>query len=307
MSDRFDFLEFGDTKPRMPELPADGVAPSSSDTGWKPLRLRALEEIGEMGTRAGQFSSPTGLTVDRDGTLYVVDSNNHRVQRVTQNDQATVFGGAGSAPGQLWGPQAVAVDPTGRFLFVAEQGNHRVQCFDIRTGQTRGAMGGFRSPSGLTFDAEGMLWIADTGNGRLLRLNPAKGQFVGGMDRAAGIGRPIAVSADHAHNIYITDGGTNDVTCFSYAGVRGPALGETRRISGPRQTAVDTQGRIYVTESEANRLHVFDAAGQSLITFDTPSTRLGSFRAPSGIALGPNGAIYVADTSNHRIIRLTWE
>lgn len=303
MSDRFDFLEIGDAPPRPLPTPAQS---ENTGVGWKPLRLRAVEVIGEPGTGPGQFSAPTGLAVDRDGTLYVADSNNHRVQRIALNGDVKVYGRPGSANGQMWGPLGVAVDPGGQFFYVAEQGNHRVQCFHF-LGQHRGTIGGFRGPSGLAFDAEGMLWIADTGNARLLRLNVRSGQFIGSLDQTVGIVRPICVSCDTARNIYVTDGKTDDVTRYTYFGTRGQALGEIRRLATPRGTAVDAQGRIYLAEAGENRLHVFDAQGQSLLTFDTPSTKLGPFRAPSSIALGPNGEIYVADTLNHRILRLAWE
>src|SRR5579864_2134605 len=102
MSDRFDFLEIGDARPATPP-------PSATDLevgpGWKPLRLRAVEEIGGPGTQAGMFSAPTGIAVDRNGVLYVADSNNHRVQRITPSGDVWIFGRPGNGPGQLWGPQ----------------------------------------------------------------------------------------------------------------------------------------------------------------------------------------------------------
>src|SRR5579862_7356278 len=127
MSDRFDFLEIGDTRPAPlpepePTAPQPGVG-IGSGTGWKPVRLRAIELIGEPGTRTTQFSAPTQLATDCYGALYVVDSNNHRIQRVALNGDVLVVGRPGNGPGQLWGPQSVAVHPGGAFFFVAEQGN----------------------------------------------------------------------------------------------------------------------------------------------------------------------------------------
>lgn len=307
MSDRFDFLEIGNTKPKRSPEPAPGdMLPSSSNTGWKPQRLKAVEVIGEAGRAAGQFASPTGLAVDRDGALYVVDSNNHRVQRIALNGDVKIYGRPGNAPGELWGPQSIAVHPGGQFFFVAEQGNNRVQCFHF-TGQHRGILPGFRSPSGVVFDTEGHLWIADTGNSQVLRFNINSGQHIGGLNRNQGIVRPIALACDSAQNVYVTDGTTDDVTRYTYFGQRSHALGEIRRLASPHQVAIDPQGRIYLAESGANRLHVFDMNGNSLVTMDTPMAKLGSFRAPSGVALGPRGEVYVADTLNHRVLRLEWE
>lgn len=270
------------------------------------MRLRAVEVIGEPGTKPTQFSGPTGLAVDRDGALYVVDSNNHRVQRIALNGDVIVYGKPGNGPGQLWGPQAVAVHPGGQFFFVAEQGNHRVQCFHFN-GQSRGALPGFRSPSGVAFDPEGHLWVADTGNARVVRINVNNGQCIGGMDRSVGIVRPIAVTCDLLGNLYVTDGVTNDVTRYTNFGLKAHALGEIRKLHAPQQVAVDGQGRIYLAESGANRLHVFDNIGNSLITLETPMNKLGPFRAPAGVVLGPQSEIYVADTLNHRVLRLAWE
>ncbi len=307
MSDRFDFLEIGNTKPRPPAEPAAPAGPSAtSGTGWKPQRLKAVEVIGEPGRAAGQFQTPTGLAVDRDGALYVVDSNNHRVQRIALNGDVKIYGRPGNAPGELWGPQAIAVHPGGQFFFVAEQGNNRVQCFHF-TGQHRGILPGFHSPSGAVFDSEGHLWIADTGSAQVLRFNINSGQHIGGLTRNQGIVRPIALACDSAHNIYVTDSTTNDVSRYTYFGQRSHALGEIRKLNAPHQVAIDTGGRIYLAESGANRLHVFDMNGNSLVTMDTPMGKLGGFRAPAGVALGPRGEIYVSDTLNHRVLRLEWE
>jgi DNA-binding beta-propeller fold protein YncE len=307
MSDRFDFLELGDEKPQTAALPLEGER-SSSDTGWRPPpRLRAVELIGSQGTGAGEFNAPTALAADPWGAIYVTDSNNHRIQRVTPNERVFVFGRPGEHQGQLWGPCAVAVHPSGQYFFVAEQGNNRVQYFRFDNGQSVGIVGGLRMPSGVAFDAEGMLWIADTGNGRVLRFNPQSGQFICTLDRTVGILRPISIACDRAMNLFVTDGVTSDVTCYSLSGARVHALGELRKLGGPRQVAIDARGGIYLTESEANRLHVFDPAGNSVFIFDNPGTKLGALRGPSGITITPHGEVYLADTLNHRVLRLEWQ
>ncbi len=303
MSDRFDFLEFGDEKPRpLPEThPAGGVG-----VAWKSQRLRAVEVIGDPGTAAGQFSSPTGLAADRDGAILVVDSGNHRIQRIGLNGDLKVYGRAGNAPGELWGPQAITVDPAGQFFFVAEQGNNRVQCFQLN-GQHRGVLSGFRSPSGVAFDTAGRLWIADTGNGRILCVDVHSGKYLGTLDGQSGVQRPISLACDARHQLYVTENAAEDVVFYRNYTQRYTSLGAYRRLHLPQQVAVDNLGRIYLAEAGSNRLHVFSQEGESLAIFEQPSTRLGPLRSPSGVALGPNGEIYVSDTLNHRVLRLAWE
>jgi tripartite motif-containing protein 71 len=312
MSDRFDFLEFGDVRPHPDSAIAGSAAEDAAASGlgvgiaWKPTRLRAVEIIGDPGTAHGQFSNPTGLAVDRHGAVYVVDSNNHRVQRIGMNGELKVYGKPGSALGELWGPTSVAVDPSGDFFFVAEQGNHRVQCFQAN-GQHRGAINGFRGPSGVVVDNAGRLWIADTGNGRVLCWDSKKSAYLPPLDGTLGVRRPISLACDARHTLYVTEGGAEDVVYYrDYCRIDG-SLGANRRLHEPQQVAVDGSGRIYVAEAGSNRLHVFTADGESMVTFDTLSTRMGSLKSPAGVALGPNGEVYVADTLNHRVVRLAWE
>ncbi len=299
MSDRFDFLEFGDEKP---------VAEATAEPGygWRPLRLRAVEVIGEPGTKAGQFNLPTGLAVDSWGSLYVADSGNHRVQRITPGGDVYPFGKAGQTAGELWGPQSVAVAPDGKHFFVAEQGNQRVQGFHF-LGQSTGVVGGLRNPSGVTFDAQGALWIADTGNGRVLRFDTGRRQFIGEIGAASGVKRPIAVYGDAAHGVWITDSAISNVSRHNYGGMRAGGLGDNRRLHDPAQIAIDKAGRIYLAETGKDRLHVFAPNGDSLLTYETPGSRSGPLKAPAGVALGPNGEIYLADTGNHRVLLLAWE
>src|SRR5205085_142474 len=134
-------------------------------------------------------------------------------------------------------------------------------------------------------DTEGHLWIADTGSSQVLRFNINSGEHIGGLNRNQGIVRPIALACDSAHNLYVTDATTSDVTRYTYFGQRSHALGEIRKLHAPHQAAIDMQGRIYLAESGADRLHVFDMHGNSLVTMDTPMAKLGCFRAPAGVAL----------------------
>ncbi|MBC7526854.1 MAG: NHL repeat-containing protein, partial [Chthonomonadaceae bacterium] len=284
----------------------EGVPPLP-EAGWRAQRLKAVEIIGEMGTGVGEFNAPTGIGVDLHGSLYVADSNNHRIQRIMPTGDVFVFGSKpGNANGEMWGPMDVAIDPDGQSVFVAEQGNQRIQCFRY-TGQYVGVMGGFSRPSGVAFDPEGMLWIADSGNQRVLRLNTKTGQFIGGMDKNAGLHRPTSLACDAFGNVHITDSVLMNVLRYSYSGKRLGGIADNRKLRNPGQIAVDGFGRIYIAETDADRLHVFDLRANSIATFDRLSTKQGNLSRPYGVALSSNGDIYVSDTGNHRVVRLAWE
>jgi tripartite motif-containing protein 71 len=306
VSSRFDFLELG-----VKALAEENAEEETRAAEWKPLRLRCVEIIGEPGGKAGQFGSPSGIAVDPWGGLYVADTDNHRVQRITPAGEVYLYGRTGAGSGQLWQPQDVVVDPSGQFLFVADAGNHRVQCFRALNGQHLGFLGEhlvpFRSPSALAFDAEGMLWIADTGNSRVLRYNPAARQFVTVMERQNGIRRPVSLACDRQNTLYIGDTAAEDVRRLTYDGKCLSRLGENRRLKQPAHLAVDSGGRIFLVETGANRLQVFNSEGESLLVYDTPNGRLEPLKSPTGVALGPNGEVYLSDTLNHRILRLAWE
>jgi len=308
VSNRFDFLELG-TTPQSPVMVEE--ADPAPQSGWKPLRLRCVEVIGEPGDKAGQFAAPTGIATDAWGGLYVADSQNHRVQRITPAGEVYLYGRTGNGAGQLWNPQAVTPDPSGQFFFVADHGNNRVQCFRAMNGQPVGSLSDyekpFRNPSGVAFDAEGMLWIADMGNGRLLRYNTVTSQFIGVLDRKVGIGCPVSVACDKWNTLFVTDRASSDVVRYSVDGKKLGRLGENRRLSQPSEVVLDAEGRIYLVETGANRLHVFSPEGESLLVYDMPNGRLGAFKSPTGVALGVNGEIYVSDTLNHRVLHLTWD
>jgi DNA-binding beta-propeller fold protein YncE len=87
-----------------------------------------LGEFGGYGTQPGQMAFPTGIAVDEDGYVYVVDQGNSRIQKLTpQGESLSVFGMPGSGDGELNTPYGIAV--LNQQVYITDQGNSRVQVF----------------------------------------------------------------------------------------------------------------------------------------------------------------------------------
>jgi len=134
--------------------------------------LTAGSHFGEQGIGSVEFNSPCGVAVDKSGSIYVADTYNNRVHKLTPGGLTYgTFGEAGSGDGQFFQPRGVCVDDDG-LIYVAD-GNHRVQIFDdtgtyvTNFGSQGSAVGEFSSPAGIQLGVNGRLVVADTGASRV--------------------------------------------------------------------------------------------------------------------------------------------
>jgi len=306
-----------------------GTQPSRMKT-----QLRLAEIIGERGTRAGQFNSPTGLSVDRSGVLFVADSYNHRVQRVTPSGGVAIIGGRGSGRGRFLSPQGIATDWE-RAFYIVEQGNHRVQKFSsqgvlqLMFGRPGGGQGEMRGPMGIAVSSgTGDIFVADTGNHRIQRFNK-DGQYLGAIGAPGGLYAPLvspqALAVDAGENLFVADTQARRVVQYD------PQGRPVQRFAGlalaqPRALAFDGAGLLYVADSappesmateEAGRVQCFDLAANHQRGEVRYGERARALARPSGLAVSPLveqgeaaslgfGDLYVSDTRNHRILRFVW-
>lgn len=126
-----------------------------------------IRTIGRAGKEPGQFSSPSGIAVDTEGDIFVIDYV-HRVQVFTETGEfKRCFGTRGHSPGQLYFAWGITVDRNGHVI-VVDSYNHRCQIFSkegqflVELGPERGKKNGhFEYPKGCGIDAKGRLFITD--------------------------------------------------------------------------------------------------------------------------------------------------
>lgn len=230
---------------------------------------------------------PTGVAVDGSGNMYVADFANHRIQKLTQatntwSEWGKAGGGEGSGLGEFNAPVGVAVDNIGN-VYVAELGNHRIQKLTVSTntwsewGKSGGgpgdALGEFNTPIGVAVDSDRNVYVADYSNHRVQKL---------------------IVSTNTWSEWKKSDGGS------------GSDLGEFNRPSG---VAVDGSGNVYVADSGNHRIQKLTLSGNAWSEWGKsgggPGTGLGEFLTPTGIALDGIGNVYVTDSVNHRVQKLS--
>lgn len=229
---------------------------------------------GPLPLGAGQFNEPWGIAVGPDGSVYVADLWNHRIQQFTADGRFVRAWGAfyrvaadpREQPGMFFGPREVVVH--GDRVYVADTGNKRIQVFD-REGRFVTAWGGagiapgqFDEPVGLAVLPSGDLVVADTWNRRIQIVSrdgvPIRSWAIAGWLDQSPTTKPYV--------------------------------------------AVDLLGRILVTDPTGFRVLVFNQEGVPLLSFGQYGEDAESFGLPQGIAVGPEGSVWVVDAGGNRVL-----
>ena len=262
---------------------------------------------------AARLWEPRGVAVDGAGNLFIADPSARKIRKVNAWGIITTFAGTGWG-GRFGGdggpaidaqlsPYDVAVDGAGN-LYIADTGSHRIRKVDstgtittiVGPGSTvinhRGGFGGdggpataalLREPHGVALDAAGNLYIADTRNYRIRKVD------------SSGVITTIAGTGEYGFN---GDGG----------------LAIDAQLSGPHNVAVDGDGNLYIADRDNNRIRKVDSSGTiTTIAGNGPSVAHGIYGGdggpavdaqlyfPSDVALDAAGNLYIADKGNHRI------
>ncbi len=275
-------------------------------------------------TDEDHYNHPSGVTVDEDGSIYIVEAAGHRlVKRRPDGEVAWTVGTPGvegDGESSFYRPEDVDVSPDG-VVYVADSRNHRIQAFgtDGAPLRTIGAKGTgqteFDCPQGVAVSADGRLYVADTCNHRVQVLD-AQGRHLDTLGVTGSPGAtnerfhsPSDVAVDSLGRVYVADTANHRVQMFdeqlgfvATTGTTGAPGDEFHELNSPKRLAIDDHDRLYVADSGNNRVQVFASDGTYLTTVGGASgSRTGDLRDPRGIAVDGSGRLHIADYDNHRV------
>jgi uncharacterized protein (TIGR03437 family) len=365
-----------------------------STSAYRVLGQPDLHQQGINTVQATSLNGPGGLAVDSRGgktRLYIADTGNSRVLAWPDahsygigDPPALILGQPGAAYSNPQGigaqgfntPLGLAVDPTTGDLYVADSANSRVLRFrdpfanskvqpdavygqpDFNTNSAGTSASSMSKPRAVACDAAGNLWVADTGNNRVLRFAanslsstpPPPADTVigqkdfasfapnaGGQVSASGLNTPSGLTFDAQGNLYVADSNNNRVVEFP-ASVLAPATpspaatgvfgapdlktgGGAGQASAssftlPAGLDVDSKGNIYVASPLQNRVLIFPPSGGNATAvlgqadFVTTKPDAGAYPQaspstlsfPFGLRVDTGGTVYVADVTNNRVL-----
>lgn len=229
---------------------------------------KRITTFASKGNGAGQLRDPVGIGIDHSGQVYVADKGNNRIQIFTA-DGKFVRSLAVKDVGKDIAPIDVAIDASGKTIYVTGNTNHKVMAFSP-AGKLLSQWGGegfmrgeFRYPATITIGKDGRVYVVDVLNTRV-QARDARGQIFLISEWGVLPGqlfRPKGVALDHKGRVYVSDSYMDIVqvfnTDYSFAHVLG-AGDKPHAFTSAAGMAIDNDNRLYVAEMLKNRVSVIE-------------------------------------------------
>ena len=328
-----------------------GVWPLRAQDGVTSLAGQPLVSGGAngMGTNA-LFSDPAGMVADASGNLFVADSGNHAIRKVSAMGVVTTIAGQLGVPGsggtgaqaKFNRPCGIAMDRAGN-LFVSDTGNHTIRKITPAGGVSTiagsvgqsdfangsGTTARFSSPLGLAVASNGTLYVADSGNHVIRVISPSGlvGTLAGspenwgsedGVGGAARFNGPVGVALNEHGDLLVSDANNHTIrkvtasgVVTTWAGAPGfdgcvDGIGRAARFCMPAELAADRHGNVFVADSFNHVVRKISREGQVTTVTGLPGSDgagdgvNGQARLfnPYGLAVRPDGSLALADAYN---------
>ena len=340
--------------------PATNSVPAVPVPAVSITTLAGQDGVGGYADGAGslaQFRLPNSVAVDSAGNVYVADTANNVIRKIAPTGVVSTLAGVsgihGSADGtggnaRFWAPFGIAVDGSGN-VFVADTANNTIRKITPNGAvSTLAGLAGhpgskdglranaqFRNPWGVAVDGMGNVFVADMSNDTIRKITPAgmvstlAGQAgmsggLNGVGAGAQFNNPFAVAVDGADNVYVSDSANDTIRKITSSGVASTVAGmpgyagnadgngNDARFWNPQGLVVDGAGNIYVADTGNNTVRKITPMGvvttlAGLAGASGAADGVGvdaRFNSPGGMAVDRRGNIYVADTNNHVVRKI---
>ncbi|MGC4040186.1 MAG: T9SS type A sorting domain-containing protein [Flavobacterium sp.] len=303
---------------------------------------------------AARFNNPIGVAVASSGAIYVSDASNNRIRLIATSGAVTTVAGSGASgivngqgtAAQFNAPRAITIDGSGN-IYVVDYNNNRIRKITSSGAVTTlsgtgsfGAVNGagtlatFKYPEGIAVDASGNCFVADVTNNCIRKITSTgdtttySGSATRGLENGqsgamAMFNSPVAVAVTSGGIVYVIDDFNSCIRKVTANGAVSTFVGNTTTgyvdgsgtsayFNNPKGMVLDAAGNIYVADTFNNRIRkvtpagiVTTIAGDGTAGYLDGQGTAAKFNNPYGLTIDAAGNLYVADTKNHRIRKIS--